>query len=95
MILDKFLPTYEFNEIHTVKVNAPPERVFTAMKELTAAELSPLHLLDDGPPQPARQTDGQNLPQRGSASPSLFLTRCTRADSFRSPKRPTAKLSSG
>jgi len=42
MILDKFLPKYEFNEIHTVKVDAPLERVFTAMKELTPAELSPL-----------------------------------------------------
>jgi hypothetical protein len=42
MQLDKFLPTYEFNEIHTVTVDAPPERVFTAIKELTPAELSPL-----------------------------------------------------
>lgn len=42
MQLDNYLPTYEFNEIHTVKVDAPPERVFTAMRELTPAELSPL-----------------------------------------------------
>ncbi|MFZ5908796.1 MAG: hypothetical protein ACOYYU_02125 [Chloroflexota bacterium] len=42
MQLDNYLPKYEFNEIHTVKVDAPPERVFTAIKELTAAELSPL-----------------------------------------------------
>lgn len=42
MVLDKFLPKYEFNEVHTVAVNAPPERVFTSIKELTAAELSPL-----------------------------------------------------
>jgi hypothetical protein len=42
MVLDKFLPKYDFNEIHTVKVDAAPERVFTAMKELTPAELSPL-----------------------------------------------------
>jgi hypothetical protein len=42
MILDKFLPNYEFNEIHTVKVDASPERVFIAMRELTPAELSPL-----------------------------------------------------
>ena len=42
MLLDKFLPKYEFNEIHTVTVDAPPERVFTAMRELTPAELSPL-----------------------------------------------------
>jgi hypothetical protein len=42
MLLDKFLPNYEFNEIHTVTVGAPLERVFTAIKELTPAELSPL-----------------------------------------------------
>jgi hypothetical protein len=42
MILDKFLHTYEFNEIHTVTVDAPPERVFTTIKELTPAELSPI-----------------------------------------------------
>jgi hypothetical protein len=41
MILDKFLPKYEFNEIHTVMVDASPEQVFTAIKELTPAELSP------------------------------------------------------
>src|SRR4030042_6437220 len=42
MVLEKFLPEYEFNEIHTVTVDSPPERVFTAIKELTPAELSPL-----------------------------------------------------
>ena len=42
MLLDKFLPNFEFNEIHTVMTEAPPERVFAAMKELTPAELSPL-----------------------------------------------------
>ena len=42
MVLDDFLPDYEFNEIHTVTVDAAPERVITAIKELTAAELSPL-----------------------------------------------------
>lgn len=42
MHLDKFLPDYEFNETHTVTMDAAPERIFTAMKELTAAELSPL-----------------------------------------------------
>ncbi|MBN1450014.1 MAG: hypothetical protein JW963_03290 [Anaerolineales bacterium] len=42
MKLDEFLPTWQFNEVHTVVVGAPPGRVFTAMKELTAAELSPL-----------------------------------------------------
>ena len=42
MKLDKFLPTWQFNEVHTVVVDASPGQVFTAMKDLTAAELSPL-----------------------------------------------------
>ena len=45
MRLNEFLPNYEFNEIHAVTVNAPPERVFAALKSLTAAELSPLIFL--------------------------------------------------
>jgi hypothetical protein len=42
MKLDDFLPEYEFNEVHTVRVDAPAEKVFAAIKELTVAELSPL-----------------------------------------------------
>jgi hypothetical protein len=42
MKLDTFLPEFEFNEIHRVRVNASPERVFAAIRELTVAELSPL-----------------------------------------------------
>ena len=42
MKLNEFLSTYEFNEIHTVQVDAPPERVFTAIKELTPVNLSPV-----------------------------------------------------
>ena len=45
MHLDEFMPEYEFHEVHAVRVDAPPERVFTAMKELTIAELSPLIFL--------------------------------------------------
>ncbi|MFZ6026197.1 MAG: hypothetical protein ACOYYS_00660 [Chloroflexota bacterium] len=42
MKLDAFLPNYEFNEVHKVRVNAPAEKTFQAIKEMTAAELSPL-----------------------------------------------------
>jgi hypothetical protein len=42
MKLDTFLPEYEFNEVHKIRVNAPAGQVFAAIKELTAAELSPL-----------------------------------------------------
>jgi len=55
MRLNDFLPSYEFHEIHAVTINAPPERVFTALKELTAADLSPLIFL---------LLDVRNLPAR-------------------------------
>jgi hypothetical protein len=44
-IINEFLPSHEFREIHKVTIDAPPERVFTALKELTTAELSPLVFL--------------------------------------------------
>ena len=40
--LDQFLPCYDFNEIHSVKVKAAPEKTLAAVKALTPAELSPL-----------------------------------------------------
>ena len=42
MRLDDFLPNYDFNEIHTTTVEASSDQTFKAIKELTAAELSPL-----------------------------------------------------
>ncbi|CAG0987776.1 hypothetical protein ANAEL_02119 [Anaerolineales bacterium] len=64
MLLDKFLPKYEFNEIHTVTVDAIPEHVFIAIKELTPAELSPIIFW---------MLDLRNLPARlvGKTPPSV------------------------
>ncbi len=45
MLLDQFMPQFEIHETHSVKIRATPERVFKAMKELTASELSPLVFL--------------------------------------------------
>ncbi len=42
MLLDEFLPAYEFNEVHSVTVHAPPDRVYKAIHEMRAGELSPL-----------------------------------------------------
>ncbi len=39
MLIDKFLPAYEFNEVHTIRVNASPEVVYRALKSVTAAEI--------------------------------------------------------
>lgn len=40
--LDQFLPHYDFNETHSVKVQASPEKTLAAVKALTPSELSPL-----------------------------------------------------
>jgi len=38
--LDQFTPRWQFREIHTIRVAAPPERVFAAIKEVRADEIS-------------------------------------------------------
>jgi len=38
--LDQFLSTYQFHELHTLRVNAPRERVYAAIKSVTAGEIS-------------------------------------------------------
>ena len=46
MLLDECLPTYEFNEIHSIIVRASASATFRAIKEVLPRELSPLvHLL--------------------------------------------------
>jgi hypothetical protein len=45
MKLNEYLPSHEFREVHAVIVDAPPEQVFVALKELTIADLSPLTFL--------------------------------------------------
>ncbi len=45
MLLGQFMPAYEFHEVHFITIKAKAEQVFKAMKELTAAELSPLVFL--------------------------------------------------
>jgi hypothetical protein len=42
MLLDDFLPAYEFREFHSIAIDASPERVFAALRELSTADLSPL-----------------------------------------------------
>ena len=45
MLLDDFLPTFDFNEVHTIEVSASPSRIFAALKSLTPSEISLLRLL--------------------------------------------------
>ncbi|MFC1983388.1 hypothetical protein ACFLV5_06390, partial [Chloroflexota bacterium] len=40
MLLDDFLPMYDFTEVHSIRIKARPEVVFRAIEELTLAEIS-------------------------------------------------------
>lgn len=40
MLLDDFLPEYDFNEVHSMAIQAPPEKILRSLKELTPSELS-------------------------------------------------------
>jgi hypothetical protein len=71
MTLDTFLPAYDFNEVHRVMVDAPPEKVFAALKALTPGELSPLVFwMLDLRGLPARLL-GRGGPQMAEARPFL------------------------
>jgi len=45
MELDRFLPTYHFNEVHSIEVQSPASDIFRAIKEMTPSELSPVFRL--------------------------------------------------
>lgn len=38
--LDEFVPVWQFNELHSILVRAPPDRVFQAIKDVSADEIS-------------------------------------------------------
>jgi hypothetical protein len=38
--LDAFVPAYQFNEIHSIEIHAPRERVYQALQTVTADEVS-------------------------------------------------------
>ena len=39
MLLNEIMPEYDFNEVHTISVNATRNRAYRAIKEVTAAEI--------------------------------------------------------
>jgi hypothetical protein len=45
MELDRFLPTYHFNEVHSIQVRASADAIFRSIKEMTPLELSPVFRL--------------------------------------------------
>ena len=40
MLLDRFLPDFQFREIHSIEVRAEPPRVFAALKAVAPSELT-------------------------------------------------------
>jgi len=43
--LDQVMPAWQFNEVHTRRIAAPPERVFDAIKQVRADEIVLFHTL--------------------------------------------------
>jgi hypothetical protein len=75
MKLDKFLPNFNFHEVHSVTINASPDKTYAATKDLLSSELSPLvHLFLSIRTLPARLM-GTSSPVRKEAKP--FLTQVT------------------
>lgn len=37
--LDEFAPVWQFHEVHTIRIDAPPERVYEAIKQVRADEI--------------------------------------------------------
>jgi hypothetical protein len=40
MLLDRYLPKYDFTEVHSIKIKSSPEAAYKAMMELTLGEIS-------------------------------------------------------
>jgi len=62
-LLEDLLPRYDFNEVHTRVVAAPPDRVFEAVKAVTLAEMPLVRVLFGLRSLPARLSGGRPLPQ--------------------------------
>jgi len=43
--LDQFAPAWQFNEFHSARIGAPKEKVYTALKQVTAREILFFHTL--------------------------------------------------
>ncbi len=39
MLIDIFMPDYHFNEVHSIRIDAPPDRIFRAIKAVTPQEI--------------------------------------------------------
>jgi len=68
-LLDKYIPHYQFDMVHSARVHAPISRVYQAFKEFGPAEISPLvGILSDIRELPARLT-GKSHPKEADNRP--------------------------
>ena len=70
MLLDDLMPTYEFNEVHRIRIDAPSGAVYMALKEVTPGEMPFVHVLFGLRSLPARLMGQRGLPM-GNAEPLL------------------------
>jgi hypothetical protein len=45
MTLDRFLPIYDFHEVHRIRIHAAPGRIFAALREATPREMPLVRML--------------------------------------------------
>lgn len=45
LLIDHFMPEYHFNEVHSIRIQAPPDRIFRAIQAVTPGEVRWLHTL--------------------------------------------------
>ncbi len=44
-LIERFMPEYHFNEVHSVRIQAPPDRIFRAIRAVTPGEVRWAHTL--------------------------------------------------
>jgi len=69
-LIDRFMPEYHFNEVHSLRLKAPPDRIFRAIQAVTPEEVSGLRTLFWVRSLPARLL-GRTTPGPGKSKPIL------------------------
>src|SRR5687768_14878956 len=70
MLIDRFMPVYDFYESHSIVISASPESVYQAIKELTAGEIPFFRLLMGARALPA-VLQGKRLRRTDNGTPLL------------------------
>lgn len=64
LLIDRFMPDYQFNEIHSFRIRAPADRIFRAIRQVTPREIRWARTLSWIRSLPARLA-GKAEPKRG------------------------------